>query len=125
MIVQPNDQIKAEEVARKDDRLTVTKDANLATREAIDSRLKELEAIKNSYLLVESRFSASRLINLARSYRGKIAFVRRRINALRRRLAEFPEGLELAHAAALIDNGRIDAALLADKTERGDDIPDA
>lgn len=124
MIVKPNDQIVAEVVAESDDRLRVTPDGLLPTFAAVESRVKELERIRADYRRIESNLSASRLTNLARSYRGKMAALKRRIEGLRQRMQEFPEGVALAQAQAAIIAQRKQSMLLAGKSERGETIPD-
>lgn len=124
MLVKPNDQIAAEVVAQGDKRLKVTPDAALPSFAAVEARISELERIRQDYRRIESNFSASRLTNLARSYRAKMAALKRRINELKERMTAFPEGVALAMSEASIDAHREEAALLASKDERGEMIPD-
>jgi hypothetical protein len=124
MLVKIPDQISAEVVAEGDKRLHVTPDAELPTLAAVEGRIGELERIRQDYRRIESSYAASRLNNLARSYRAKMAALKRRIGVLRERMASFPAGMALVQAAAVAEDGRIDSAMLADKDQRGEMIPD-
>jgi hypothetical protein len=124
MLAKPNDQITAEVVAQSDKRLKVTPDSDLPSFMAVEARIRELEAIRQDFRRIESSYSASRLHNLARSYRAKIAALKRRIDGLMGRRAAFPEGVALAQASARVDAHRQLSALLADKDQRGENIPD-
>ena len=124
MLVKIPDQITAEVVAGQDGRLKVTPDAELPSFVAVETRIKELERIRGEYRMIESRFAASRLTSLARSYRGKMAALKRRISVLRERMVAFPEGIALEQATAKANTQRQAAALLASKDERGEFLPD-
>lgn len=124
MLAKPNDQITAEVVAEGDKRLKVTPDAELPSFSAVEARIKELEAIRQDYRRIESGYASSRLNNLARSYRAKMAALKRRIGVLKEKMQSFPEGLALAQAAASVVAQREASALLAGKDERGETIPD-
>jgi phage host-nuclease inhibitor protein Gam len=124
MFIKVPDQIAAEVVAQADKRLKVTPDASLPSFAAVEARIRELEAIRQDYRRIESGYSASRLHNLARSYRAKMSALKRRISELMDRRTAFPEGMALAHATQAIDAGRRASAMLASKDERGEMIPD-
>jgi len=68
--------------------IVITADANLTTPLAVQLRIAEVKAERARARLTCSDFAARRLPSLAAPWRGKVAWMGRRIKALEERLAD-------------------------------------
>ena len=69
----------------------VTKDSELATVASVDARVAELTKLRNAARLTGSGYAARRLSFFAAKWRGKVAALSRRVNALKTRRVELSE----------------------------------
>jgi len=69
----------------------MTKDGELATVAAVDARTAELTKERNAARLTASSYAGRRLSYFASQWRGKVAALSRRLNALKARRAELSE----------------------------------
>lgn len=79
--------------------MPMTKDSELATPEAVDARVVEVKAERNAARLTESGYAGRRLTFWAAKWRGKVAGLTRRLNALAARRAELVKARVLGPCA--------------------------